>query len=721
MTAPEARSRAVDRYVERLDARRGAVLAASLLVIVLAALGVRQLEIESSFTPFMPSDSSSLRALERMRAAFDDDEPLLLLVELAPASAARGAEPDAAEASLLAGLDERLSAVPGVADVSVPSPTDGGDAPSAATASLVTVHDGVRYALVRVAPDDGADPQALVSGVQSVLAEAGVRAVVTGEPRLVSEAFEYVQGIVTRLPPIALLLILVVFRWRIGSTRGTLLSLVPAVVAAIVTMGTLGWSVGSVSLVTALVPIFVLVLGSADGLHLTSHVLDRRAAGAARVRAVSDTLAAVAAPIAATTVTTMAGFLALTVIDSPAVRQLGVTAATGVLVAGIASVVVLPTLLLLVPTPTRPRRRGGTRDALTRALARLRGAPSLAITAIALLAFAPGALRVQSAFSMVDVYKPTTDVRRDLERATIILGGSLPIYVTAHGVDPLDERLWAAMLELQDRAQAEGVAARSVSLASVLRDAWFERSGAWEPPPRPVASLILGALRVTRPEALDTFVAPDGTSRAMLFLPSLDTQTLTALETLASEVSARASIDLDAVGIAYVMRSMNERIVPQQLASLALAFALVFALTLAFQRSLRLAAVTLVPIACTLVVQFGAMGYLGIDLSVITGIMTGLTIGVGIDYAIHYAAALRRASARGEPDPADAALGFVATPVLANALGLAIGFSVMALSPLQIHVTLAVLMWVTMLVSAFLSLTLLPSIAAARRATAASA
>ncbi len=52
----------------------------------------------------------------------------------------------------------------------------------------------------------------------------------------------------------------------------------------------------------------------------------------------------------------------------------------------------------------------------------------------------------------------------------------------------------------------------------------------------------------------------------------------------------------------------------------------------------------------------------------------------------------------------------MATPVLANALGLAIGFSVMALSPLQIHVTLATLMSVTMLVSALLSLTLLPTI-----------
>ena len=95
--------------------------------------------------------------------------------------------------------------------------------------------------------------------------------------------------------------------------------------------------------------------------------------------------------------------------------------------------------------------------------------------------------------------------------------------------------------------------------------------------------------------------------------------------------------------------------------------------------------------------------------------MSGLTIGVGIDYAIHYVSLLRQARKRGETDPPAAALHYVATPVLANALGLAIGFTAMIFSPLQIHVTLSILMWVTMIVSAGLSLTLLPTITSKRK------
>jgi uncharacterized protein len=109
------------------------------------------------------------------------------------------------------------------------------------------------------------------------------------------------------------------------------------------------------------------------------------------------------------------------------------------------------------------------------------------------------------------------------------------------------------------------------------------------------------------------------------------------------------------------------------------------------------------------------MGYAGIDLSIITGIMSGLTIGVGIDYAIHYVSLLKQARQRGDERPSDTALRYVATPVLANALGLAIGFTAMLFSPLQIHVTLSILMWVTMVASAFLSLTFLPTITAGRK------
>jgi predicted RND superfamily exporter protein len=114
----------------------------------------------------------------------------------------------------------------------------------------------------------------------------------------------------------------------------------------------------------------------------------------------------------------------------------------------------------------------------------------------------------------------------------------------------------------------------------------------------------------------------------------------------------------------------NDQIIPQQLGSLLLAVLLVFLLTAVSQRGLLLGLVSAAPTMVTLVVLFGVMGFAQINLSVITGIMSGR---------------------------------------------LAVGFTAMIFSPLQIHVSLSVLMWVTMMMSAFLSLTLLPTITAKLR------
>ena len=58
----------------------------------------------------------------------------------------------------------------------------------------------------------------------------------------------------------------------------------------------------------------------------------------------------------------------------------------------------------------------------------------------------------------------------------------------------------------------------------------------------------------------------------------------------------------------------------------------------------------------------------------------------------------------------DKAYKYTSRPIIANAFGLAIGLSAMLLSPLQIHVYVSTLMWVSMITAVFLSLSVLPTI-----------
>jgi len=51
-----------------------------------------------------------------------------------------------------------------------------------------------------------------------------------------------------------------------------------------------------------------------------------------------------------------------------------------------------------------------------------------------------------------------------------------------------------------------------------------------------------------------------------------------------------------------------------------------------------------IPLTSAVILNFGFMGYFGIELSHITAILSSVIIGVGVDFAIHYIAQFRRLS-----------------------------------------------------------------------------
>jgi hypothetical protein len=51
-----------------------------------------------------------------------------------------------------------------------------------------------------------------------------------------------------------------------------------------------------------------------------------------------------------------------------------------------------------------------------------------------------------------------------------------------------------------------------------------------------------------------------------------------------------------------------------------------------------------IPLTSAVIINFGFMGYFGVELSHITAILSSIIIGVGVDFAIHYIAQFRRLS-----------------------------------------------------------------------------
>ena len=170
-------------------------------------------------------------------------------------------------------------------------------------------------------------------------------------------------------------------------------------------------------------------------------------------------------------------------------------------------------------------------------------------------------------------------------------------------------------------------------------------------------------------------------------------------------------VRFNALGTPLIIKEMNNRIIPDQIMSILLAVLLVFLLLWFTLKSLKMSLIAIVPLASTLIALFGFMGYEGISLSIVTSTIASITIGVGIDYSVHFSSLFKTFYKEHDAETAaKMAFEYVSKPVLANALGLSIGLTALFFSPLQFHTYMSMLMWVSMLVSSFVSLTFLPTI-----------
>ncbi len=114
----------------------------------------------------------------------------------------------------------------------------------------------------------------------------------------------------------------------------------------------------------------------------------------------------------------------------------------------------------------------------------------------------------------------------------------------------------------------------------------------------------------------------------------------------------------------------------------------------------------------TVVALYGFLGLSGIPLNITTVIIFSITIGVGIDYAVHFSSIYKHYLI----ETGDSVLAVKkayknsSRPIITNAIGISLGLSVLMLSPLNIHLNVSILMWVSMTISVLVTLTLLPTI-----------
>jgi predicted RND superfamily exporter protein len=117
-----------------------------------------------------------------------------------------------------------------------------------------------------------------------------------------------------------------------------------------------------------------------------------------------------------------------------------------------------------------------------------------------------------------------------------------------------------------------------------------------------------------------------------------------------------------------------------------------------------------VPLTLAILCNFAVMGFLGIKLSLGTALISSLAVGIGIDYTIHFIEFFKHEYQSGNPSFLRQTFIGCGKAIIINALSVGAGFGVLAFSQFRIIAQLGALIALSMLITAFVSLTVIPAL-----------
>lgn len=651
---------------------RYALAALVLLAAAAAAWQAARVGVDNSLRIWFLDDDPYLVGYRSYQESFGSDEVVVVAFRRA------GGMAGAAGLELLRRAGARIGALPGVSGVA--SIADGSDA-------RLLSRDGATAALVaRMAPGEDARRDTVLRDIEGALAELG-------EPHhLAGIGVLYVA--LNRLSMIdasalfcAAVLVMLALLWLVYRRFATaLLTIATGAIAMVGTLGLYGAAGRDLNMVTSAMPTVILVVAVANMVHVVLYG-SRLGAASREARAVAA-LRAMLRPCTLNMATSAAGFAALAFAPLPAVRDLGLFTAAGLLAC--LPLVLLGAALALGAARCEPRAGGfpGLRGVAGSLCALGLRRPLLVLAGAAALsgAAALGASRLVVDTFTLEFIAPGHPVRRASALIEAELGPYVPMDFLVRAADGGRR---PALIEALEDWQRAGERLPGVGWSRSPADGGFE--------PRVAAD---GALRVTFSVRMQS--AKDVARTMQRLLEAAD---------MPAGVSVRPA------GYLPLYVRMIDYIVESQMRGFAFAFLVVFGIIAAAFRSARLALLAVPSNLLPLLFILGAMGAAGIRLDAATVTIATVVLGLVVDDTVHFLDRLREAL-REAGDPREAVRAAAASAghaILTTALVMTAGFAVFALSQIRSLLYFGLLIALALATSVLVDLLLIPALVARTR------
>jgi uncharacterized protein len=598
--------------------------------------------------------------------------------------------------------------------------------------NLVSADGGTT--IITLVLEGAGDKAAVIASAGDLIAAAGKDLAIyqTGIP-LVSEALaNYSRQDFYWLTPVTLGVIAVVLLILCRSPHCLLLPLGSVTLSNIWTLGLMAWSGIPISMLTLIVPVFLIAVGTAYCLHLCTAYLEAARQTEGPRAAARATFASQNFPVFLAVATTILGIGSLAVNRITAIQEFAGFAVFGMASLWVVLMTFFPALLVLLPLPVRRERGsrgidhllGRVIDAIVRLNTQHQGL-IFWIVGVASLVLALGVLRIRVETNPVAFFKMDTPVRRHFHDIYTQMSGSFPVNIVLSG--PAEDYFeetgnLAHLADLQTFLDQLPGVDKTVSLADYLRlvnyayNRYDPKFYTLPKDPYELRMLMNNFKILLGNDLLRRFLSADYRQANLLMLTHIAStrEMLHTRDTILAHVGKNLpkEIHCEVTGLGMVIADSSHLLTLGQVKSLSLSLVLIFAVMVALFLSSKVGVIAIVPNLFPILVNFGLMGWLGIPLSAATALIASVVIGLAVDDTIHYLVRYNKEFKKDlDKDRAMAdTLRRVGRPIIFTSLTIGLGFAPLTFSHFQPTALFGLLMMLTMGAAMIGDLILLPSL-----------
>ncbi len=489
-----------------------------------------------------------------------------------------------------------------------------------------------------------------------------IKIYVAGRPIVEGEMALLGPADMKKMVPIVILVIFVVLFLTLRSLKGTLITLGVVFISTLWTFGLMAVIGVPIYAVSTMIPVMLIAIGVADGIHLYSHLhtyVDHNPT-ASRMEATKDMLKFLWKPVVMTSVTTAVGFISLLTSQVYPVKYFGLFTAFGVLMAMVFSLVFLPAGIMIFGLPKAKKinkeedKEGHSHSKLANNFAAWvikHKYVSIIGTVIIIVFSIIGMQKIWINSSFLDKFEKNSEIVKTDRFINEHFGGTSTINLILDAEGQKDKFKDPKVLQLVDKMQKNvdsklQVVGNTFSLTDYIdrmnkvMNADKEEYNRIPDSKNMIAQYLLLYEMSGDPENLNKVVDYDYEKMNVTFQLKKDdskaiNSTLKIINSYKNQFK-KMGITMNYAGSGYKGLVFTDLILQGQIRSMIMSLVLIIILISLMFRNITIGLISSVPIIITALISFGIMGFMNIPLSTTTALLSSIAIGIGIDYAVHF-------------------------------------------------------------------------------------